>query len=92
MAERIKNWEAELAKLESETNRLLESIDEAERAEYQASILTDDETVERERSNSIDKLKQTYEEEKNREGADPDSFLLRFAEKANSNQKAKQPY
>ena len=89
MEERIKNWEAELAKLESETNRLLESIDGAERTEYQASIHTDDETVERERSNSINKLKQTYEEEMNKEGADPDSFLLTYAEKFNSNRSSK---
>ena len=89
MTERIKNWEAELAKLEVETNRLLESVDLPEREQYQASLLIDDETVERERSNSIEKLKQTYDEEMNREGAEPDSFLLTYAEKSNTNRNSK---
>ena len=89
MAERIKNWEAQLAKLESESNRLLESVNATEREQYHASLLIDNETVERERSNSIDKLKQTYDEEKNIEGADPDSFLLTYAEKNNSSKSSR---
>ena len=89
MTERIKNWELELAKLEAETNRLLESVDLPEREQYQASLLTDDETVERERSSSIEKLKQTYDEEMKREGAEPDSFLLTYAEKSDTNRNSK---
>ena len=89
MTERIKNWETELAKLEAETNRLLENVDPPEREQYRASLLTDDETVERERSNSIDKLKQTYDEEMNREIAEPDSFLLTYAEKNNNPRSSK---
>ena len=89
MAERIKNWENELTKLESETSKLLESIDATERADYQSSMITDNETIEREQSNSIEKLKQTYEEERNKEGADPDSFLLSYAEKNNKDKTSK---
>ena len=89
MAERIKNWENELTKLESETSKLLESIGANERADYQSSMITDDETIEKERSKSIDKLKQTYEEEMNKEGADPDSFLLTYAAKNNKDKNQK---
>ena len=81
MEGRIKNWKTELEKLETEANKRLDDMDEIAWENFVTAITEADEIVKRERAKSFDKLKQTYVEEMNNEGADPDLFLLTFAEK-----------
>ena len=79
----MKNWKTELEKLEIEANKRLDDMDEIDRGNFVTAITEADEIVRRERAKSFDKLKQMYGEEMNNEGADPDLFLLTFAEKDN---------
>ena len=81
MEGRMNNWKTELAKLEMEAKKRLEEMDEIDRENFNTAITEADETVKRERAKSFDKLKQTYVEEMNKDDADPDLFLLTFAEK-----------
>ena len=71
----------ELERLETEANKRREDMDEIDRENFVTAITEADEIVKREHTKSFDKLKQTYVEEMNNEDADPDLFLLTFAEK-----------
>ena len=81
MEERIKNWKAELQKLENDTNISIQGMDTGDREMFIATIAEGDEEVRRERTQSFEKLKETYMKEMNKDGVDPDLFLLNYVGK-----------
>ena len=83
MEGRIRNWRAELEKLETEATKRMQDMDACDRDNFVTTITEVDEMVKKERTKSFDKLKQTYVEEMNNGYDDPDSFLLTFTGKAN---------
>ena len=82
MEERIKNWKAELQKLENDTNISIQGMDTGDREMFIATIAEGDEEVRRERTQSFEKLKETYMKEMNKDGVDPDLFLLNYVGKS----------
>ena len=81
MEGRIKNWKAELLKLETDANKRLLEVDETDRVDFLTSLTEADATIQRDRSRSFEKLKQSYEEEMNGDDVDPELFLLAYADK-----------
>ena len=81
MEGRIKNWKSELEKWEMDANKRLQEVNETDRIEFLTSLTEADATIQRDRSKSFEKIKQSYEEEMNGEATDPELFLLSYAEK-----------
>ena len=78
MEERIKNWRTELNNLDNDINTSIQSMDAKDRESFLAIISDGEEEVRRERTQSVEKLKQTYMKEMNKDGVDPDLFLLNY--------------
>ena len=84
MDHHVNKWKEELTKIEEDVNEILATVSETKRKEFIDKSANDDEQNKRERTNSYDKLKKTYEEEMNAADADADLFLLTYAEKDTS--------
>ena len=82
MDERIKNWKEELHKHEFDTNILLQSMDTNDSETFLATVAESDEVVRQDRIKSVEKLRETYTKEMNKESVNPDLFLLTYADKS----------
>ena len=82
MDERIKNWKTELHKLESDTHITIQSMDTNDRETFLATIAESDEAVRKDRIKSVERLRDTYTKEMDKEGVNPDLFLLTYADES----------
>ena len=78
---RVINWRKQMQEFESSLNTSASSLDESGRADFYARLAKDDEKAMRNREESFEKIRQSYEREINREGADKDLFLLTIADR-----------
>ena len=87
MNERVKNWKEELQRLETDTNLSIQGMNDNDRDTFLANIAKCDDAVVKDRTQSVDKLRETYEKEMNKSGVNPDLFLLNYADKPYSSSK-----
>ena len=76
MVERVENWKIQLQNLESNISITASSLDESKRTDFYFRLSKDEEKIKRDRTESFEKIRQSYEEEMR--SYDKELFLLTF--------------